>query len=245
MQHQVVSNEQWLAAHDEMLAAEKELTQQRDALAAKRRRMPWVAVEKQYVFDGPRGKVSLLDLFEGRRQLIIYRAFFEPGVHGWPEHACRGCSLGADQVANLAHLNARDTTLAYASRAPQADIARLKAQMGWEKIPWYTITDSFDADFGVDEWHGHNAFIREGDRIFRTYWINSRGDEAMGTVWSYLDMTALGRQEIWEDSPEGYPQSPPYKWWNWNDSYVPNAAPDPKWVKVSDAGEAAMRKRQA
>jgi predicted dithiol-disulfide oxidoreductase (DUF899 family) len=245
MQHQVVSNEQWLAAHDEMLAAEKELTRQRDALAAKRRRMPWVAVEKQYVFDGPRGKVSLLDLFEGRRQLIIYRAFFEPGVHGWPEHACRGCSLGADQVANLAHLNARDTTLAYASRAPQADIARLKTQMGWEKIPWYTITDSFDADFGVDEWHGHNAFIREGDRIFRTYWINSRGDEAMGTVWSYLDMTALGRQEIWEDSPEGYPQSPPYKWWNWNDSYVPNAAPDPKWVKVSDAGEAAMRKRQA
>src|SRR5262249_5185011 len=102
---------------------------------------------------GPQGKVSLLDLFEGRRQLIVYRAFFEPGVFGWPEHACRGCSLGADQVAHLAHLNARDTTLAYASRAPQKDIERLKARMGW-KMPWYTITDSFDTDFGVDEWHG-------------------------------------------------------------------------------------------
>ena len=109
------------------------------------------------------------DLFDGRRQLIVYRAFFEPGVHGWPEHACIGCSLGADQVSNLVHLNARDTTLVYASRAPQADIARLKARMGWEKIPWVTITDSFDADFGVDEWHGHNAFIRDGGRIFRTY----------------------------------------------------------------------------
>ena len=145
--------------------------------------------------------MSLLDLFEGRRQLIVYRAFFEPGVFGWPEHACRGCSLGADQVSNLAHLNARDTTLVYASRAPQADIARLKARMGWE-MPWYTITDSFDADFGVDEWHGHNVFIRDGDRIFRTYFINSRGDEAMGTVWSYLDATPLGRQEAWEDSPK-------------------------------------------
>ena len=123
-------------------------------------------------------------------------------MYGWPEHACLGCSLGADQVSHLAHLNARDTTLAYASRAPQADIARLKARMGWE-MPWYTITDSFDADFGVDEWHGHNVFIRDGERVFRTYFINSRGDEAMGTVWSYLDMTALGRQETWEDSPNG------------------------------------------
>jgi predicted dithiol-disulfide oxidoreductase (DUF899 family) len=168
--------------------------------------MPWVAVEKTYEFDGPTAKVSLLDLFEGRRQLIVYRAFLEPGVFGWPEHACRGCSLGADQVANLAHLNARDTTLAYVSRAPQPDITRVKARMGWE-MPWYTITDSFDADFGVDEWHGHNVFFRDGDRIFRTYFINSRGDEAMGSTWSYLDATPLGRQEEWEDSPEGYPQS--------------------------------------
>jgi predicted dithiol-disulfide oxidoreductase (DUF899 family) len=112
---------------------------------------------------------------------------------------------------------ARDA-LAAASRASQAQIGRLKARMGWS-MPWYTITDGFDADFGVDEWHGTNAFIRNGDRVFRTYFIESRGDEALGTTWSYLDMTALGRQEEWEDSPEGYPQSAPYKWWNRHDAY--------------------------
>ena len=138
--------------------------------------------------------MSLLDLFAGRRQLIVYRAFFEPGVHGWPDHACRGCSMIADHIGNLAHLNARDTTLVFASRAPQPDIERLKARMGWQ-MPWYTITDGFDADFGVDEWHGTNAFIHDGDRVFRTYFINNRGDEALGNTWSYLDMTALGRQE--------------------------------------------------
>src|SRR5215510_10249511 len=121
----IVSQKEWEAARQRLLVKEKSLTRGRDALAAERRRMPWMAVEKMYEFEGPKGKVNLLDLFEGRRQLIIYRAFFEPGVFGWPEHACRGCSLGADQVAHLAHLNARDTTLAYASRAPQADIARL------------------------------------------------------------------------------------------------------------------------
>jgi predicted dithiol-disulfide oxidoreductase (DUF899 family) len=245
MKPETVSAGEWTKAWQQMLVKEKEVLHARDALAAERRRMPWQAVEKKYMFDGPNGKVSLRDLFEDRRQLIVYRAFFEPGVHGWPEHACIGCSMVADQVSHLAHLNARDTTLAFASRAPQADIKRLKARMGWQHIPWYTISDSFDADFGVDQWHGHNAFIRDGDRIFRTYMINSRGDEAIGTVWSYLDMTALGRQEEWEDSPEGYPQTRPYKWWNWHDSYVPGAAPDQRWVEVSDAGEAAFRKREA
>ena len=109
-------------------------------------------------------------------------------------------------------------------------------------MPWYTITDGFDKDFGVDEWHGHNVFIRDGQRIFRTYFINNRGDEAMGTVWNYLDATPLGRQEVWEDSPEGYPQTPTYKWWNWHDNYEAEAEPDRKWVEVSDAGEAAFRK---
>ena len=115
----IVSPQEWEAARQQLLVKEKAFTRSRDALAAERRRMPWLAVEKKYEFDGPQGKVSLLDLFEGRRQLIVYRAFFDPGVFGWPEHACRGCSLGADQVGHLAHLNARDTTLAYASRAPQ------------------------------------------------------------------------------------------------------------------------------
>jgi len=202
----IVSPQEWEAAQQELLVKEKELTRARDALAAERRRMPRMAVEKDYRFEGPNGPASLLDVFDGRRQLIVY-----------------GCSFLADQIAHLAHLNARDTTLAFVSRAPQADIERWRAQMGWEQIPWYTLTDSFDADFGVDEWHGTNAFLREGDRIFRTYFVNNRGDEAMGGTWSYLDLTALGRQEEWEDSPEGYPQTPPYKWWDLHDQYGESA----------------------
>ena len=214
----IVTPQEWEAARLRLLAREKEVTRAKDALAAERRRMPWVPVDKDYAFNGPAGLASLADLFEGRRQLIVYRAFLEPGVYGWPDHACIGCSLVADQVADVAHLNARDTTLAFASRAPQPDIARVKARMGWT-MPWYTMTDEFDADFGVAEWHGTNVFFRDGGRVFRTYFINNRGDEAMGGTWSYLDMTPLGRQEEWEDSPAGYPQSPPYTWWNWHDAY--------------------------
>lgn len=236
----IMSPDAWEAARQEQLVKEKAYTRAGDTLAAERRRMPWMAVDKAYEFEGPTGTASLLDLFEGRRQLIVYRAFFEPGVHGWPENACRGCSFGADQVSHLAHLNARDTTLAYVSRAPQADITRLKARMGWD-IPWYTITDSFDSDFGVDEWHGHNVFIRDGDRVFRTHFINNRGDEAMGSTWSYLDLTPLGRQEAWEDSPAGYPQTAPYQWWNWHDNYAAEPRPDPKWVEISDAGQESFR----
>jgi predicted dithiol-disulfide oxidoreductase (DUF899 family) len=239
----VVSPEQWEQARQQLLIKEKELTHARDAMAAARRRMPWQAIEKEYVFEGPAGKVSLLDLFEGRTQLVLYRAFFEPGVFGWPDHACRGCSLGADQVSHLAHLNARDTTLAYASRAPQADIQRLKTRMEWE-MPWYTITDSFDIDFGVDQWHGHNVFFRDSDnRIFRTYFINNRGDEAMGSTWSYLDLTPLGRQEQWEDSPEGYPQTVPYKWWNWHDEYG-DTQPAQRWSAQVERGIQAGQTRR-
>jgi predicted dithiol-disulfide oxidoreductase (DUF899 family) len=150
----------------------------------------------------------------------------------------------ADQVAHVAHLNARDTTLAFASRAPQPDIAGLKARMGWE-MPWYTITDRFDADFGVDEWHGTNVFFRDGERVFRTYFINSRGDEAMGGTWSYLDITPLGRQELWEDSPQGYPQTPPYKWWKWHDTYATDSDPDAGFGKVVDAALATFEALKA
>ena len=215
----VVSPQDWEAARLELRAKEKQLMRARDALAAEHRRMPWQAIEKAYRFEGPEGSATLLDLFAGRRQLILYRAFYEPGVAGSPEYACVGCSFMADHVPHLAHLNARDTTLVYASRASQADLQRLKARMGWQHIPWYTITDDFDADFGVAEWHGHNAFIRDGDRIFRTNFSNGRGDEVTATTWSYLDMTALGRHEEWEDSPDGYPQTPPYVWWKHHDAY--------------------------
>ncbi|HEU5010570.1 MAG TPA: DUF899 domain-containing protein [Gaiellaceae bacterium] len=224
----IVSPEEWKAEREKLLVEEKAVTKARDALAAKRRRMPWMAVEKEYRFEGPNGPASLLDLFEGRRQLIVYRAFYGPEVTtyaeggAYPERACVGCSLVADQVAHPAHLNARDTTLAFASRAPQAEIQGLKQRHGWD-FPWYTITDDFDADFGVDEWHGTNAFIRDGEAIFRTYFVDNRGDEQMGSTWAYLDITALGRQEEWEDSPEGYPQTPPYRWWNYHDAYGESA----------------------
>lgn len=227
----IVSAQEWDAAYQQLLVKEKALSHARDAMAAERRRMPWLPVENTYAFDGPNGRVSLLDLFEGRRQLILYRAFFEPGVFGWPDHACRGCSFVADQVAHVAHLNARDTTLAFISRASQSDIIRLRARMEWT-MPWYTIADDFDKDFGVDLWHGTNVFIHDGDRVFRTYFINNRGDEQMGGTWNYLDITPLGRQEAWEDSPKGYPQTPPYKWWNWHDEYGDTSSS--QWSKVID-----------
>jgi predicted dithiol-disulfide oxidoreductase (DUF899 family) len=214
----IVPAQEWEAARQQLLVKETELIHARVALAAERRRMPWQAVDKAYEFDGPEGKVSLAGLFEGRRQLVVYRAFFEPGVDGWPDGACAGCSLKADQIAHLAHLNARDTTLAFVSRAPQPDIERVKARMGWT-MPWYTMLDEFDTDFGVDQWFGTNAFIRDGDTVYRTYFINDRGEEALGTTMSYLDMTALGRQEDWEDSPEGYPQTPRFGWLRRHDEY--------------------------
>jgi predicted dithiol-disulfide oxidoreductase (DUF899 family) len=222
----IVTLREWQDEWRRLLVKEKEVTRARDALAAQRRRMPWVEVGKQYSFEGPDGTMSLLDLFDSRRQLIIYRAFFDPGVHGQPDGAagvergaaCVGCSMHADHVGNLAHLHARATTFAFVSRAPQPDIARLKERMGWT-MPWYTITDSFDADFGVDEWAGTNAFIRDGRRVFRTYFITARGGEPLGNTWGYLDMTALGRQESWEDSPPGHPQGPPYEWWRRHNEY--------------------------
>jgi predicted dithiol-disulfide oxidoreductase (DUF899 family) len=225
----IVSRSEWDEARQRLLVKEKELTRARDAMAAQRRRMPWMAVAKDYRFLGPDGPASLLDLFGGRRQLIVYRAFYAPDITtfaeggSYPERACVGCSVVADQVAHPAHLNARDTSLVFVSRAPQTDIAGLKSRMGWELIPWYTLTDDFDADFDVDQWHGTNAFIRHDDRVFRTYFVDSRGDEAMGSTWSYLDLTALGRQEEWEDSPEGYPQTPAYQWWNYHDAYGQHA----------------------
>src|SRR3978361_2367930 len=173
----IVSAQEWDAALKEMLVKGKEVQRARDALAAQRRRMPWLPVDKEYVFDGPDGKATLLDLFDGRRQLILYRAFIDPGTGDWPEHGCVGCSLMADHIPNLAHLNARDTSFVYASRGSQADIARIKDRMGWTH-PWYTMIPNsdgaFDVDFGVDEWHGHNAFIRDGDQVFRTYFSDGR-----------------------------------------------------------------------
>ena len=175
----IVSTQEWEAALQEMLVKGKELTRARDAVAAMRRRMPWTPVEKSYEFEGPDGTLSLLDLFGGRRQLIVYRAFVDPGVHGWPEHGCVGCSLirphwkpGPSQRPQH-HPRVRLARLPVRHRAGEGS-------MGWNH-PWYTIVPgakgAFDLDFGVHEWHGTNAFIRDGDRVFRTYFINNRGDK--------------------------------------------------------------------
>src|SRR4029077_9513869 len=136
----IVSPQQWDAARQELLVKEKELTRARDVLAGQRRRMPRMAVEKACMCDGRHGTAGLADLCDGRRQLIVYRFFFQPDVDGWPDGGCPGCSMLADQVGHLAHLNARDTTLVFVSPAPQDAIARLKKRMGWD-IPWYTLTD--------------------------------------------------------------------------------------------------------
>jgi predicted dithiol-disulfide oxidoreductase (DUF899 family) len=214
----VVSRGEWVAARERLLAKEKEATRARDALAAERRRLPMVRVDKDYVFEGPDGESSLLDLFDGRRQLLLYRFFFDPGMKRFPEAGCGGCSMFTDQIGHLAHLHARDTSLVLASAAPVADIERFRTRMGWE-IPWYSTTDDFSKDFDVPEYFGLNVFLRDKDQIFRTYFTTGRGVEALGSVWTFLDLTPLGRQEDWEDSLEGYPQGPRYSWWNLHDEY--------------------------
>jgi predicted dithiol-disulfide oxidoreductase (DUF899 family) len=218
----VVPADEWEAARRQLLVKEKEVLRAHDALAAERRRMPMVQVQRDYAFEGPEGRVSLLDLFDGRRQLIVYRFFMDPGMSDYPERGCRGCSFGADGLGNLAHLRARDTNYVAVSRGAQEHLQRYARQMGWS-FPWYTILDSFDEDFDVPEWHGTNVFLRDDeDGIYRTYFVNNRGDEH-GTVWQYLDLTPYGRQEEWEDSPEGWPQTPPYQWWVYSDQYEAGA----------------------
>jgi predicted dithiol-disulfide oxidoreductase (DUF899 family) len=223
----VVSQEEWQAALDELRAKEKEATRASDALAAERRRLPMARIEKDYVFEGPAGEARLLDLFERRRQLIVYHFMFGPNQ----EAGCDGCSMVADQVPHLAHLHARDTSFALVSRAPIAKIEAYRKRMGWE-IPWFSsFRSDFNVDFGVSpetprpdvyqdgESFGLSVFLRDGDEVFRTYFTSRRGVEALGTVWTFLDVTPLGRQEEWEDSPEGWPQTPPYDWWRRHDEY--------------------------
>ncbi|SEC25471.1 Predicted dithiol-disulfide oxidoreductase, DUF899 family [Streptomyces sp. 3213] len=212
---QVVTPAEWEAARLRLLAREQELTRARDALAARHRRMPWLKADQEYAFDGPNSAARLLDLFEGSRQLLLSRAFFEPGVDGrptTPASAAR-CRPARSPISRI-------STPAFASRAPQPDIEQMAALMGWA-MPWYTITDSFDADFGLAERYGTNAFFRDGDTIYRTYFANDREHEPIGAISGCLDFTALGRQEDWEDSPDGYPQVPRYSWLKRHDEYGP------------------------
>jgi predicted dithiol-disulfide oxidoreductase (DUF899 family) len=213
------SQEEWQAAHEALIAKEKEATRARDRLAAERRTLPVVRFDTEYVFEGPAGEASLLDLFEGRRQLIVYHFMFHPGAPGWPSAGCDGCSMFVDQVGHLAHLHARDTSFALVSQAPIERIEPYRQRMGWS-IPWYSLAQNdFNADCGITDGFGLSVFIRDGDQVFRSYFTNGRGVEALGSVWTFLDLTPLGRQEEWEDSPEGYPQTPPYEWWRRHDEY--------------------------
>lgn len=220
---QVVSQAQWQQAHSELLAKEKAATQAHDALAAERRRQPMMRLDKTYVFDAATAKVNLLELFEGRDQLILYHFMFAPGVGGWPEAGCPGCSFFLDQVGNLAHLHARATSFAVVSRAPIANIERYQKRMGW-RLPWYSSSgNDFNRDFGLStdtgETHGLSVFLHDSGSIYRSYFTGARGIEALGSTWSLLDLTPYGRQETWEDSPEGWPQTPPYQWWRRHDEY--------------------------
>lgn len=216
----IVNQQEWQSALDAFRIKEKEHMRRQDALNAERRRLPMVEIEKPYEFTGPDGKASLLDLFDGRRQLILYHFMFGPDK----EAGCTGCSLVVDNIGHLSHIHARDTSLVLVARAPWPKLADFKQRMGWD-IPWYSSYGSdFNYDFGrttdKGEMFGVSVFLRENDKIYRTYFTSLRGVEALGTNWSYLDLTPFGRQELWEDSPEGVPQSAPYQWWRHHDKYA-------------------------
>ncbi|GAA1458375.1 DUF899 domain-containing protein [Nocardiopsis exhalans] len=214
-----VSPAEWNKAHEELMAAEKELTRAQDRLAAERRRQPGVRIDEDHVFEGEGGEYSLTDLFQGRRQLIVYHFMLPPGS----DHQCEGCSMFVDNLGDPAHLNARDTTLALVSRAPYPEIAAVRERMGWT-VPWYSsFGGGFNEAMGVTVGGGDNfglsVFIRNDAAVYRTYFTEGRGVEKLGTNWSLLDLTPLGRQELWEDSPEGVPQDSPYAWWRLRDEY--------------------------
>ncbi len=221
---EIVSLDEWRAAREALLVKEKELTRAGDALAAERRRLPMVRMDKPYIFDGADGPVSLLDLFEGRSQLITYHFMFAPD---W-DAGCEGCSMFADHVGPLAHLHARDTSFAMVSRAPLAMLEAYRARMGWD-LPWVSSHGSdFNRDVGATrddgEHHVLSVFLRDGNEMYRTWYTENRGVEVMLGTFTLLDMTPLGRQETWETSPEGWPQTPPYEWWRRHDEY--EAAPE-------------------
>lgn len=229
----VATRDEWLAARKDLLDEEKELTRRRDALNAKRRELPMVEVTEPYRLTGPDGAVSLLELFDGRRQLIVYHFMYDPD---W-DVGCSSCTAGIDELNEgfLDHLHVRDTSLAMVSRAPIEKLEAWRAKQGWDHLRWVSSAGtSFNHDFGVtidesagastynfrslDEWQaatgepfapdqpmelpGRSCFLRVADRIFHTYSQYARGLESTGGSYYFLDLTALGRQEDWEE-PEG------------------------------------------
>ena len=240
---EIASREAWLAARKALLAKEKALTRERDEVNADRRRLPMVRIDKPYAFAGPCGPARLVDLFAGRRQLIVYHFMFDPG---WKE-GCPSCSLVIDNVGHVAHLHARDTSLALVSRAPLDRIEPFRRRMGWG-LPWYSSHGSdFNYDFDVShdesvapvrynyvdkaelvqkgeeyfvtgESHGISAFLRDGDAVFHTYSSYARGCDLLVGTYNLLDLTALGRQEDWE-APPGRSDGPFMSWVRHHDHY--------------------------
>jgi predicted dithiol-disulfide oxidoreductase (DUF899 family) len=218
----IVSHAEWRKASDAFLIKEKAATRTRDALAAERRRLPMARIDKEYAFAGPKGKMSLLDLFEGRRQLILYHFMFAPPVRGWPDAGCVGCSMVTDQFGELAHFHARDTSFCLVSLAPLKNIEKYKKRMGWP-YPWYSSEGTdFNKDFGLTtdkgENYGLSVFIQDGKDVYRTYHTDGRGVEGLN-IWTFLDLTPLGRQEDWQDSPASGARSKPGSWWRRHDDY--------------------------
>lgn len=212
----IVSDQVWQQAHSEFLKKEKEFTQQRDALNAERRQLPFTEVTKDYRFVGAEGEVSLLDLFAGRKQLVVYHFMFA-------ESPCTGCSMMVDNMGLTAHLHARDTSRVLVSLAPYSKLAAYKERMGWDH-DWYSAAHSdFNKDFNVTrddgEMFGVSVLIREGEQIYRSYFTTQRGAEYLGSNFTYLDLTPMGRQELWEDSPQWVTKTPPYQWWKKHDEY--------------------------
>jgi predicted dithiol-disulfide oxidoreductase (DUF899 family) len=203
---QVVSAEKWQQERDELLRAEKEATRALDALAARRRRLPMVKFDNsKYTFDGPNGHKTLLDLFEGRRQLVVYQ-FMDNG----PDAYCPGCTNFTNNVVNLASLAECDVSWATVSNMPLAQIEAYKARMGWT-VPFFSSHGTaFSADCGANGSFGFSVFLRDGDDVYRTYSTTARGVDRLMFVTNVLDLAPYGRQEDWEDSPAGWPQHPTY-----------------------------------
>jgi predicted dithiol-disulfide oxidoreductase (DUF899 family) len=204
---EIVTAEEWQQARDELLKAEKEATRALDALAAQRRRLPMVRFDKDYSFEGPAGRLSLLDLFDGRGQLVVYQ-FMDVG----PDDFCPGCTNFTNSVANLASVNSRGITFVNVSNMPLSQIEAYKKQQGWT-VPFVSSRGtSFSDDCGAGQFFGLSAFLRDGDEVYRTYFTNGRGVDRMLFDHNIFDITAYGRQETWEDSPAGWPQKPSDEW---------------------------------
>ena len=223
----IATQEEWLAERKKLLAHEKELTRQKDRVNAERRRLPMVKVTKNYTFDGPEGKVSLLDLFQGKRQLIVHHFMFGPD---W-EKGCRGCTGHVESIWNISTLEDRDTRYVIVSRAPLEKLEAWKKFKGWNR-PWYSAGESdFNFDFNVSfregqkdaeynfgprgeegegECPGMSVFFRIGDDVYHTYSVYARGLEPITDSYDFLDLTPYGRQEDFEESPAGWPQKPTY-----------------------------------